>query len=77
MRRSPHGLRGLKLKALAVVLATLQSQPAWAAGIEIIDQPTKTVEIESQPAWAAGIEIQVSDQANSAGGVAARMGCGD
>ena len=40
-RRSPHGLRGLKYTTFRTNQKPSESQPAWAAWIEIIEDPVK------------------------------------
>ena len=75
--RSPLGLRGLKSSAPGLLCRWLQSQPSWAAWIEIRMLSINSLYRWSQPSWAAWIEIAATSSVHRSLFVAALLGCVD
>ena len=55
--RSPLGLRGLKFFVAHLETRGGESQPSWAAWIEMTMTKYSRFSMRSQPSWAAWIEI--------------------
>ena len=76
--RSPLGLRGLKYRGWSAIRNSLcQSQPSWAAWIEMAMVFVGALAAMSQPSWAAWIEIIIVVIIVTHWKVAALLGCVD
>ncbi len=58
VRRTPHGVRGLKFEYAAREVKKRLSHPAWGAWIEMAERGDCHTARRSHPAWGAWIEIR-------------------